>query len=68
MKEIKGKVVSYCEIPEELTENHWLNDYSPGCYVMAHIDESEDDLVSKWLLENYPDLKDEEYFFVEIDY
>ncbi len=69
MKEIKGKVVSYSEIPEELLigTNNFLNEYPTNCYVEVHIDEFEDDNLSKWLKENYPGIE-EETFYIEIDY
>ena len=70
-KEIKGKVVSYCEIPEELTEGHWISEYMSGCFVQCHIADDRDVELSpldKWLIETYPELQDEEYFFIEIDY
>ena len=65
---ITGKVVSYCEIPEELTEDHWISDYPPDAYVQVHIEGEDEDKVSKWILNKYPELKDEDYFFIHIDY
>ena len=68
---ITGKVVSYCEIPKELTSNHWISDYYPDSYVQVHIeqeDEAEVDKVSEWILNKYPELKDENYFFIHVDY
>lgn len=65
---ITGKVVSYCEIPEELTSNHWISEYYPDSYVQVHIEGEDEDKVSKWILNKYPELKDEDYFFIHIDY
>ena len=65
---ITGKVVSYCEIPEELTSNHWISEYYPDSYVQVHVEEEDEDKVSKWILNKYPELKDEDYFFIHIDY
>lgn len=69
LKKINGKVISYCEIPQELTKNHWITKYMTGGYVECHIEEEldDEDLVGKWILENYPELKDET-FYIEIDY
>lgn len=69
LKQINGKVISYCAIPNHLRKDHWISKYPTGCYVECHIEEEPDDedLVSKWILENYPELKDET-FYIEIDY
>lgn len=70
LTEITKKVVSYCEIPEELTEGHWISDHHPDAFVECHIDEEDEtiDKVQIWLLANYPELKDEDSFFIHIDY
>ena len=67
LKQITGKVVSYCEIPEEITEGHWISEYMNGCFVQVHL-EDDDDALSNWLKETYPELIDEEAFYIEIDY
>ena len=67
MKEIKGKVVSYCDIPEELIPT-WLDEYPSGVYIEVHIDESEGlDALEMWLIGEYPGIE-EETFYIEIDY
>ena len=68
LKQITGKVVSYCEIPEEITEGHWISEYMNGCFVQVHLEEDEDDALSNWLKETYPELIEEESFYIEIDY
>lgn len=70
MKEIKGKVVSYSEIPEKLLqakENKWLTEYPSNCYVEVHIDEFDQDELGEWLIQKYPGIE-EETFYIEIDY
>ena len=70
LREITKKVVSYCEIPEGLIdEGHWINHHGQDAYVEVHIDteESRDEL-DKWLIENYPELEQEESFFIHLDY
>ena len=67
LKQITGKVVSYCEIPEEITEGHWISEYMNGCFVQVHLEE-DDDALSNWLKETYPELIDEEAFYIEMDY
>ena len=39
-----------------------------GCFVQVHLEEGEDDALSNWLKETYPELIDEEAFYIEIDY
>ena len=71
MVSIAGKVVSYCEIPEELTEGHWLRDYYPDSYVQVDVQEDDTeamDEVSEWIVNKYPELKEEKFFFIHIDY
>lgn len=69
LEKITKFVVSYCEIPEDLLEGHWIQEHSCDSYVECHIEnEEEHDPVSKWLSENYPELKDEESFFIHMDY
>lgn len=68
LKEITKKVLSYCEIPEKLTENSWLNNYGTGCLVECHIDDDESEPLDQWIINNYPELKDEESFLIDMDY
>lgn len=68
LKTITKKVVSYCEIPEELTEGHWISEYMNGCFVEVHLDDDEDNKLSMWLKEKYPELVDEDSFYIEMDY
>lgn len=73
MKEITMKILSYCEIPGELTSSHWINDYQSGCYVKYSIpreDEWNDfdtDALDEWIKETYPILLGQS-FLIEIDY
>jgi len=68
LKTITGKVVSYCDIPEELTESKWFSEYQSGCYIECHIDELEvRDELDSWLIQNYPGIENET-FFIKIDY
>lgn len=70
MKEIKGKVVSYCDIPEWLTisQDCWFKDFPTGCYIEYSIDkESSQNNIDYWLMEKYPGIENET-FYIEIDY
>lgn len=69
LEKITKYVVSYSEIPEELLEDYsWISESQLDSYIEAHVDEEEEDLLSQWLLERYPELKDEESFFIHMDY
>ena len=72
LKTITKKVVSFSEIPEELTEKHWVNEHACGAFVECHIDEDESeeqrDGLTIWLIANYPELVEETSFFIELDY
>lgn len=72
METITGKVVNYCDIPEELTEGKWFSEFQSGCYIECHIsDEDIDnnalDELDNWLIKTYPGIEDET-FFIKIDY
>lgn len=68
LRKVNKYVVSYCEIPEDLLEDYsWITESQLDSYVEAHIDD-EEDLLTQWLLERYPELKDEESFFIHMDY
>ena len=69
LERINKLVVSYCEIPQELTEGHWINENSCDSYVEVHLeDEGNRDDLDNWLIENYPELLEEESFFIHLDY
>lgn len=38
LETITKKVVSYCEIPEELTEHSWLSEKSTDSYIECHLE------------------------------
>lgn len=64
------KVVSYCEIPDELTENTWLEEHRCDSYVKYSL--SSDPQFTKgeldiWLEKEYPELIDTT-FLIEMDY
>ena len=67
-KQITVKVLNYSDITKELTEGHWISDYKSGILVQVHLDDDEDDKLSMWLKEKYPELIDEDSFYIEMDY
>lgn len=70
LERVNKLVVSYCEIPDGIIDDdHWLNEHRCDAYVECHLDDEPiEDLLDNWLIENYPELKDEESFFIHMDY
>ena len=72
LERINKLVVSYCEIPEGLTEDHWISEYMNGCFVEVHVDNGEEDEdldpLGQWIRETYPELEKENSFLIEMDY
>ena len=67
LTQINKKVLSYCEIPEELTSDHaWLNEVSYDTYVEYVLDEGEE--LDDWIIKTYPELLKEESFLIHMDY
>ena len=69
LKEITKKVLSYCEIPEDVDKG-FLDDL--GCNVYTDYTVSSNPKYStnetdKWIKENYPELIDTD-FLIHIDY
>ena len=69
LNEITRKIVSYCEIPEELTEKHWISEHGCGVYIdwSLNLDPKTDDDISAWIREEYPELIGTT-FLIDIDY
>lgn len=71
LKTITKLVVDYSEIPSELTQNHWLNEHTDVEYYEVHIeldeDGSSDDPLQDWLAATYPELVDENSFYIHMD-
>ena len=54
LETITKKVVSYCEIPEKLTESSWLSEKEMDSYIECHLDNSQPlEPLDEWFLENY---------------
>ena len=75
LEEIKYKVVSYCDIPEEITQDSYLQECSCDCYMVQklpnqiELDHAKYTLTNldKWLIKTYPELIGNE-FMIHIDY
>lgn len=67
MKTITKSVIKLSEIPEELHEHLLCGPVAVPTYEEYHIDDSEHDPLTLWLLEKYPTLKRKISFLIHID-
>lgn len=67
IKEIHGKVISYCDIPQAITDGHYLSDYQPDCYVEYSLGYEGEDPVDDWIMGAWPELVGHT-FYIHIDY
>ncbi len=67
LETINYKVVSYCAIPDELLEGHWLTELSCDVYTEMELEDEGEDGVCDWIRKKYPELIGEK-FFVYVDY
>jgi len=75
LKEITRKVVSYCEIPQDITEaNYSVNEASCDSYIeLELISKGEQHKwgdnfdMTNWIIDTYPELEGEK-IFIHIDY
>lgn len=66
---VKVKALLFSEIPQELTKDSWLEseDYKDIGLLQVHIDDDESDELTDWIVKNYPELKEEESFFIKFN-
>lgn len=69
LKTITKFVVNYSEIPTDLAENNWINGRKDVAYLEVHIDgeDSGEDALSNWLSKTYPELVEEDSFYIHMD-
>jgi len=67
MKTITKSVIKLSEIPEALQKNKALLGHKKHTYAEFHIDNSEPDYLTKWLILEYPTLKRKISFLIHID-
>ncbi len=68
LEQITKYVIPLTDIPFKLIKNHWLSLYPEHAFVEVHIDEIKtEDPFDAWIEEKYPQLKDEESFFIHIN-
>ncbi len=67
MKTITKSVIKLSEIPENLQKNKIFVGHKIHTYAEFHIDNSEEDDLSLWLIEKYPTIKQKISFLIHID-
>lgn len=67
MKTITKSVIKLSDIPKHLQQNEILNGYKINSYAEFHIDDSEEDELTLWLLNQFPTLKRKISFLIHID-
>jgi hypothetical protein len=67
MKTITKSVIKLSELPENLQKNKVFNGHKLHTYAEFHIDDSEKDKLSLWLVKTYPTIKRKISFLIHID-
>jgi hypothetical protein len=67
METITKSVIKLSEIPDDLQKTECLIGHKIHTYAEFHIDDSEKDELTLWLLTKYPNLKRKISFLIHID-
>ena len=67
MKKITRSVIKLSELPENLQKNEIFNGHKIHTYAEFHIDDSEKDELSLWLIQTYPTITKKISFLIHID-
>lgn len=67
MKTITKSVIKLSELPKHLQSNKIFNGHKLHTYAEFHIDYSEEDELSLWLIENYPTITMKISFLIHIN-
>ena len=67
MEQITKSVIKLSDIPQHLQQNEILKGHKVHTYAEFHIDDSEKDELTLWLLSQYPTLKQKISFLIHID-
>lgn len=67
MKKITKSVIKLSELPKELQSNKIFEGHKIHTYAEFHIDNSEEDDLSLWLIKTYPTIKRKISFLIHID-
>jgi len=67
MKKITRSVIKLSELPEHLQSSEVFDGHKIHTYAIFHIDDSEQDELTLWLIETYPTIKQKISFLIHID-
>jgi hypothetical protein len=67
MKTITKSVIKFSDIPEHLQINKIFDGQKIHTYAEFHIDDSEKDDLTLWLISEYPNIKRKISFLIHID-
>lgn len=67
MKTITKSVIKLSELPEQLQNDEIFNGHKLNTYAEFHIDDSDLDYLSVWLVKTYPTIKRKISFLIHID-
>ena len=68
LEKITKFVFPISEIPKELVKGSWILDYPRHAFIEAHLDEeTESDELDEWIIGKYPELVEEDSFFIYVD-
>lgn len=67
MKTIKRSVIKLSELPEHLQKDEIFEGHKIHTYAEFHIDDSEENDLSLWLVNTYPTIKRKISFLIHID-
>lgn len=67
MKKITRSVIKLSELPEHLQKDEIFNGHKVHTYAEFHIDDSEKDELSLWLIETYSTITKKISFLIHID-
>lgn len=67
MKTITRSVIKLSELPEHLQTNEIFERHKIHTYAEFHIDGTEDDELTMWLVDKYPTIKRKISFLIHID-
>jgi len=67
MKTITKSVIKLSELPEDLQKNEIFNGHKIHTYAEFHIDDTEQDDLTLWLIKNYPTIKQKISFLIHIN-
>jgi hypothetical protein len=67
MEKITRSVIKLSELPEHLQKDKVFDGHKIHTYAEFHIDDSEKDELSLWLIKTYPTIKQKISFLIHID-